>query len=207
MSSGIEPSGLTASTGTTLLQAVNQMLLAIGRQAVMSLAQEHMTADAQAALSQLSDTNAEVQSRGWHFNTEEELPIDPDLHGFVNLPANTLAINISSCETRDVTWRGKRLYDRERHTYEFDKPVKVDITTALEFEETPQPFRWYVMALAGRKFGVGRLPDNATFKFTSQVEEDALARLLQYDQDSRNAALPATSPHFASFRRGQRRII
>jgi hypothetical protein len=29
MSSGIEPSGLTASTGTTLLQAVNQMLLEV----------------------------------------------------------------------------------------------------------------------------------------------------------------------------------
>ncbi|MBK3400424.1 hypothetical protein [Methylobacterium ajmalii] len=208
MSSGIEPSGLTAANGTTLLQAVNQMLQAIGQAGVMSLQTENMTEPAQAALQMLSDTNAEAQSRGWHFNTDEELLLEPDVFGFINLPANALSATINPRSyPADFTWRGQRLYDRGRHTYQFTGPVYVDLTSALEFEETPQPFRWYVMASSGRKFGVSRLPDSATYKFTSQVEQDAWAALLQFDQDARSADLSSTSPHFASFRRGQRRIV
>lgn len=208
MSSGIEPSGLTQTIPTTLLQAVNQMLKAIGRAEVMSLKPENMTEDAQSALSMVSDTSVEVQSRGWHFNEDEAFPIDPDTEGYINLPANAASVTINPKSfPMDVTWRGARLYDKAAHSFVFSKTVYVDLKLLFEFEELPQPIRWYVMALSGRKYGVGRLPESATFRFTTAVEEDALSRALQYDQDSRRAILPETSPHFASFRRGQRRII
>ncbi|GJE18761.1 hypothetical protein [Methylobacterium marchantiae] len=208
MTSGITDSGMTRTIPTTILQAVNQMLKAIGRAEIMSLANENMTEDAQSALSMLSDTSVEMQSRGWHFNTDEELLIEPDEQSLIQLPANTISAVVNPRSyPADVTWRGQQLYDRANHTYVFDKPIYVNLTSALPFEQLPQAARWYVMALAGRKFAVGRLPESATFKFTKEVETDAWSALQQYDHDSRSATLPESSPHFASFRRGQRRII
>lgn len=208
MSSGVTPSGLTQTVPTTILQAVNQMLKAIGRGEVMSLQTENMTEDSQSALSMLSDTNVEVQSRGWHMNTDEELELVPDQDGYINVPNDAVSVTIHPRSfPADVTQRGQRMYDRARHTYLFLDPLYVNLITVLPFEECTQPFRWYVMALAGRKFGVGRLPDSATFKFTKDVEDAAWVSLLQHDHDSRKATLPDANPHFASFRRGQRRIL
>lgn len=208
MSSGIEPTGFTATVPLTVLQAVNQMLKAIGQAEVMSLKLENMTEASQSALSMLSDTLGEVLSRGWHFNTEEALPIDPDVEGFINLPQNAASVVINpKSYPGDFAQRGIRLYDLKAHSFLFTKTVYLNVVLILPFEECPAPVRWYVMALAGRKYGVSRLPDTSTYRFTKEVEDDAWSRLQQHDTDSRSATLPESSPHFAGFRRGQRRLI
>ena len=57
-------------TGTTELQAVNTLLSIIGEAPVKSIT-GNTGVDVAMALQILDETNVEVQSRGWHFNTEK----------------------------------------------------------------------------------------------------------------------------------------
>ena len=101
----------------------------------------------------------------------------------------------------DVTQRGLYLYDRKAHSFEFDKPVYADITLLFEVSEVPPALRWYITAKAGVIFGVGRKPDSSTYRFTSEVEDEALSAALVADTEARDVTLPDVSPHFAGMRR------
>jgi hypothetical protein len=186
----------------TQLQAVNEMLRAVGRTEVSSLLTADMDQAAQGAFTALGTTSLEVQSRGWHFNTEEAVPVEPDTEGTIRLPTDVLnsRVNDRSAD-KHVTLRGNRMYDLERHTYVFDKPLYLDFIRVLDFEDLPHPVRWYVLVLAARKFAVGRIPDTNTFRFTKSLEDDALSAALQADQWSSNRTGEEMSPHLHRMRR------
>lgn len=192
----------TPTIPTTLLEATNELLRAVGRAAVSSLEDIDMNLHAQEALSVLNSTCVETQSRGWHFNEETDYPLEPNGDGEIVLPDNTAAVRFSErSASKDVTQRGNKLYDKRNRTYIFSEPVYVDIVFLFDFADMPQPHRWYNLALAGRKFAVGRVPDTSTYRFTKQVEDDALAAVEQYDSWATNRVASEVNPHFANMRR------
>lgn len=195
-------SATTSTIPITRLEAVNILLSAVGSAQVMSLQTADMNEEAQNALTTLSDTAREVQGWGWHFNTEESYPMEPNGDGHVNLPTNVAAITVGSeSASKNLTQRGGKLYDLDEHTYAIHDTVYMDVIWLFEFQEMPPPIRWYVTALAGRKFGVGRQPESGIYKFTKEVEDDARAKALEFDIEARGVNLAQRSPHFRNMRR------
>lgn len=162
-------------TPTTELEAVNECLENIG-QAPVSTVAGSLGVDTQIALNFVRKVNRELQSQGWHWNTETNFTLSPNYDGDVLLPSNTLAVDSTGIDAhRDVIQRGPRLYDRENHTYNFKQPIKVELTVGLSFEEIPETARRYV-ALRAARFFQDRIEDNVG-QTDIQDERDAMASL------------------------------
>ena len=74
--------------GTSKLDAINTMLSAIGEAPVSSLSSGLI--EAEIAESILNTVDREVQSMGWHFNTELNKSFAQDTNGEIILPADIL---------------------------------------------------------------------------------------------------------------------
>lgn len=139
---------------TTELEAINLMLSVIG-EAPVNNAEDNGVIDAVIARQILNDTSREVQSRGWHWNTDKGLELSPTypLPGELLLPANTLQVDTVYPDAGiDAVQRGNKLWDRRNHTYRFDRPVRIDLIRFLDFEELPQAARTYITVRAARIF-------------------------------------------------------
>lgn len=200
----------------TLLGAVNEMLQAIGESQVASLDATSTNEEVQKAVNTINDVTVEVLSRGWDFNTDSNYPMVPEsVGGTIALPPNALFKGLSQRSSyRFATERQGMLWDKKNFTYAWINgsngtsfnadpltgPLYINVTWLYVFEDLPQPIRWLVMAQAGRQFGVGRVPDQDTFRFTDTVYEDALAFALSWDVDSQ-AAFAEDNPHFFYMRK------
>ena len=211
----------TPTTPITLLSAVNEMLAAVGTAQVATLDTSSTNEEVQKALNTLKDVSVRVQSDGWGFNVEDDFPLNPDpVTGYIALPANALFMGVST-KSRDryPTQRQGNLYDIKNHTFQWANgsngivtpnplvgsgsdlgTIYVKLQFTFDFEDCPQPIRWLIMAEAGRMWGVGRVPDSATFKFTDAVYEEALARAIAWDNDA-TSFYPEQNPHFSAMRR------
>lgn len=140
---------------TTELDAVNDMLGVIGESPISSL-EGTLPADAYTAMQILGRVSREVQSRGWHFNTEEAVPLTPDESNYINIPSNVVSIDANKVyhPTLDVVKRGTKLYNRENHSFDFSDYTTVycDITYLLEFTDMPEAARRYISIRAARIF-------------------------------------------------------
>jgi hypothetical protein len=166
---------------TTELEAVNTMLSVIGETPVNTLSGQMVT-DAVIAKNVLNEISREVQSEGWHFNTEDDYPLTPNSDGEIVLPKNCVRVHVASRSSLDVVQRGTRLYDRTNHTYRFTSTVHADVVFLLPFEEMPEAARRYVTIRAARVFqdrvvGAGTLHD-------FNVMDEARARGILVDAES-----------------------
>lgn len=161
----------------TALDAVNEMLRSIGQGTINSI-EFSESVDAENAKAILHDTSRKVQSRGWWFNRERDYPLLPDVDGTITLPTNVLKF-APDARHRGVVNRGARLYDTENHTFVFEqgKAVKADITWFLSFDELPQDARNYIAARAGRLFQIGAVGSDLLYRFTREMEQDALVEM------------------------------
>lgn len=192
----------TPTVPKTLLQAVNELLLAIRASSVMSLLNEDLNEDASAAKQALDTASVETQSEAWEFNRIKEFIIDPTPGGEIELPSNTLKVTTARWASGNrLVERGGRLYDPVEQTFAIGDSVTVDITLALVFEELPMAARMYVTALAARRFCLPRLPTSAAFNYTAEYLKKARALLEQADADTHDGDLGTTSPHFSKMRR------
>ncbi len=168
---------------TTELEAVNIMLSNIGESPVNTLDDDNVV-DATIAQTILKSISREVQSLGWHFNTDVGYTITKDSDNKFPLPANTARIDTVDTATTtsgtdfDVTQRGKFLYDRKNHTYNIDTDsVSVDIVVLLDFEDLPETARRYVTMRAARIFQERHLGATELSQFNAVDEARALAAM------------------------------
>lgn len=145
----------TYLTPTTELMAVNNMLASIGESRVNTL-DDLDVEDAGIALDTLRSVSRATQLVGWNWNTDDDLVLDPNVDGEIEVPSNTLKVTVTK-ERPDlkIAWRGRRLYDRANHTYTFTEPVKVDLVSMLPFEELPEAARQFIFVTAGAIFQQG----------------------------------------------------
>ena len=168
------------------LSAVNSILGAIGQAPVTTL--NYANPELGLVMNLLEETNIDVQSEGWYFNTENNLcfTIIGGTGADVNrilVPKNALNMKLSGGDVwriAKVTERQGFLYNKTDHTYNWDKwnggKVYCDVVWYWDFEDVPPTFQRYITLLA------------STRAATQLVSNPDLFKLLQTQVDTQRAA-------------------
>ena len=171
------------ATLTTQLEAVNSMLGHIGESPVNSISNSSaLPVSVSTALSTLDEVSKEVQSEGWHFNSESGVTLSVN-NGAITVPFN--AIRIDPQDTRiDVVQRGWKLFDRKNNTYTFTKDLKVNLLRLLEWDSLPETARRYITLRASRVFQSRIVGSKELEALIARDEYQARARLEEADYGS-----------------------
>lgn len=170
-------------TATSKLESVNTMLTAIGEIPVSSITSA-TTNDVSIAISILESTSREVQSRGWFFNTDLNYSLVPNNNNEIELPANTLRVELEgSSRSKNYVERNRKLYDRYNNTFTISDSVKVTIVFYLEFENIPEVARQYITIRAARIFQDRMLVSSELHKFHEIDELQAYMALKETEGD------------------------
>jgi hypothetical protein len=173
-------------TTTTKLQAVNTMLATIGSAPVNTLSGSN-SADVTMAVQVLDEVSLNVQSKGWHFNTEYGVVLTADpITSEIVVASNVMLVDPEPEDSIgiDIVLRGTRLYDRKNRTYAFTKPVTAKVIWALEWEDLPQAAKNYLMIRASRIFQDRVVGSEKHHAFTERDELIALAGLRNYEGET-----------------------
>jgi len=171
-----------AAAATTELEAINIMLSAIG-EAPISRLTGTLPVDAKIAQSTLNEINKKVQMEGWSFNTEIDVTLTRDGSNQISLPIDALRVdpNIHQHTTVDAIQRGLKLYDRLNNKFEFDEDLICTVVYLRDFDEIPEPARYYMTIKAARVFVDRLVSDQGLRTYTQQDEERARAILMETD--------------------------
>ena len=171
-----------AVAATTELKAINIMLSAIGKAPINSLTGT-LPVDAKIAQSTLNEINKKVQMEGWSFNTEIDVTLTRDGSNKINLPIDALRVdpNIHQHTTVDAIQRGLKLYDRLNNKFEFDEDLICTVVYLRDFDEIPEPARYYMTIKAARVFVDRLVSDQGLRTYTQQDEVRARAILMETD--------------------------
>jgi hypothetical protein len=171
----------------TELDAVNTMLTAIGESPVNSLS-EGSVAAVSIAQSILKEVSHAVQMEGWHFNTESNYPLTPNVSGAITLPQSIIRVDLDSQNDTgdyDLVQRGTTLYDRKNRTAVFTRTLKAEVVLLFSFDELPPVARRYISVRAARVLQ-GRMVGSETLHGFTQIDE-LNARLSFEEAEGENA--------------------
>lgn len=168
---------------TTKLDAVNTMLSAIGEAPVNSLSSGLV--EAEIAETILNTVDREVQSMGWHFNTEYKKSFAQDTNGEIPLGTDILRADAHlDANSKDLVQRGLRMYDRKNHTFAIKEAVKLDVVSQLDFTDLPEVAKRYITLKATRVFQDRVVGSNTLHDFQERDEMTALMELREFDARS-----------------------
>lgn len=164
---------------TTELEAVNAMLATTGDTPVTVLT-PGLRADVDFALNTVRLVAKSIQAKGWLFNTDRQVSLNPAMDNTITLDANVMKVTKSLIDdNRDVdySFRGGKLWDRINNTDVFNNEAIVDITRALDFEDMPETARALIFIVAGRKYQQQTLGNTELSGFGKEDEDRALSAL------------------------------
>ncbi len=175
-------------TPTTEIQAINVMLSMIGQTPVSTLTAPQ-SIEVELAQDLLCDVSREIQTNGWHFNTEINRELVPNVAKEIVVAANVvrvtvMGIGVQTTQLRhvDVTLRGSRLYNRETNSFdEFESSLFVEQVVILPFEELPETARRYFLIRAGRQFSERFQAENLASRWTRDDEQFARKQFMKYE--------------------------
>lgn len=171
---------MATAVPTTELDAVNQMLAAVGTTPVNTLSVSGLT-DAAIALDTLRFTSKEVQSRGWWFNQDKAVQYIP-ASGEIVVPDAVLSIR-PTYGTYTQAPETTRFVQRDGVLWNLDTKAKVtisiyaDIIREIEFENLPESVRRAVYVRAARVFQTQVLGDDQLGVFSEAHEAEAWVAL------------------------------
>lgn len=171
---------------TTRLTAVNQMLSFIGEAPVNSLSDNTGSGDDSLAESILDEVTREVLSNGWHFNTNIDVEHEPDSNKEINLGDTVLRVDtkVGQYGLMDIVQRGKKLFNRNGNTYEFDDAIKTMEVIELPWDDLPEQARRYIALRGCRLLQDRALGSRDLTEIGLREESVALASLREFDSDS-----------------------
>tara|TARA_B100000963_G_scaffold138420_1_gene120521 strand:+ start:255 stop:815 length:561 start_codon:yes stop_codon:yes gene_type:complete len=103
------------------------------------------------AVSILDETSKEVQSSGWHFNTERDISLVGNAaDGKITLDADILQVDHEGTDDIDLVQRGTSLFDRKNNTDVFTSEIKVTVVKELPWDSLPEQARRYITLRAAR---------------------------------------------------------
>jgi hypothetical protein len=175
-----------ALASTTKLNAINTILSAVGEAPINSLAGS-LTADVSLAESILDEVSREIQSAGWHFNTEKDVPLAPNTDNQVVLGTNIARVDLEGANVSsdyDIVIRGTKLYNRKKLTYTITETKKYSVVYLLDFTDMPENARRYIMIRAARVFQDRLVGSEKHSMFTRGDEQMALIALRDYEMES-----------------------
>jgi hypothetical protein len=137
------------ATLTSQLESVNVMLGHIGESPINSLTGS-LPVSATTALSALNEVSKEIQSEGWHFNSEKNVTLSP-VDGSITVPTDAVQVDADD-KSLDIVQRGSSLFDRTNNTSTFTKSIKVNLMRLLDWDSLPEEARRYITLRASRIF-------------------------------------------------------
>lgn len=168
-------------TPSNQLDAVNEVLSAIGSSPVSSL-QDDLNVDVLNAKRILQGVSKQVQSRGWDFNTEDSVYLQPDSQSLrVPCPNNYLKFTGQGYK---LIRRQGYFFDIASQTNTFADGLTVDLIRELDFEQLPQIFRKYITVRACRIFQARYLTSQAIDQHLQIEQSSAYADLIDYQLTS-----------------------
>ena len=174
----------------TELSAVNSILGAIGQSPVTSLVFDNP--EISLIYNLLRDANVDVQSEGWHFNTEKHVPYQPDsITGKIAISNDILKMDVSEgWEKRqyDVVKKNGNLYDKFDHTDNWSDhtSIDLDITKLIPFEDIPTPFQRYITYRASRVAATQLVANPQLVQLLAQQEALSRAAIMEYETTQAN---------------------
>ena len=175
---------MTIQTRTTELEAVNTILSTIG-EAPLSTLTGSLPVDGTMAKSVLNEINREVQSMGWHFNTQPKVTLSKDAgNNTIPLATNVLRVELNpylhSKTDFDIVQRDNILFNLVTNTSTFTEDLKdVKVVYLLDFAEIPEQAKRYITIRSARVFHDRTLGANTLHKFSVADEEKSLVILRQ----------------------------
>lgn len=165
---------------TSKLEAVNSLLGHIGESPVNSISDSNaLPISAVTATTVLDETSREVQSEGWHFNTEEEVNLTP-VGGSITLSDDVLEVDTID-KSIDIVQRGLSLFDRSNNTSTFTADLKVNLTRWLDWDSLPEAARRYITLRASRVFQGRMVGSRELEALIARDEYQARANLMEAD--------------------------
>lgn len=162
----------------TELDAINQILTAIGSDPVMSL-EDNLDMDVINARRLLKDTSRHIQRQGWDFNkTTRTLTPDTETK---KIPWDDTIISLSSSDGNTYVKRGSYLYNMTDDTYEFPKAIEVTIVYGVDFDDLPDCFKNYVTAKTAMDFQSRYFGDTTVSQDLQYAMQLAWQDIVNYD--------------------------
>lgn len=169
----------------TELAAVNDMLSATGDAPVNTLIGS-LPAQVAIARSILNMESNKLQVKGWHFNTDKDYELAPDVDGIISIPDNLAKVDLPVHKyggVYDPTIRQGKLWDRKNRTFVWNETIEAEVTWLFDFTDLPEVFKHYIMIRATRIFIDRTLGSENVVIFTRDDEERAWAACREYEMD------------------------
>tara|TARA_R100001015_G_C4567841_1_gene126420 strand:- start:45 stop:653 length:609 start_codon:yes stop_codon:yes gene_type:complete len=179
----------TTIDNETKLSAVNSILGAIGQSPISSLTFENP--EVAFIFNLLRDSNVDVQSEGWHFNTENHVEFTP-VNDEITIADNILKLDVSddwSSREYDVINKNGKLYDKLDHTQTWTEAIDLDVVYLYEFENIPVVFRRYITYRASRMAATQLVANPDLVKILAQQEALARAACMEYECNQGNHSM------------------
>ena len=183
----------TTIDNETELSAVNAILGAIGQSPVTSI--NKTNPEIGFIYNLLRDANVDLQSEGWHFNTERHVKYTPQDVGGVQkiaIGSDILKMDVTDGWTKrnyDVVKRNGYLYDKLDHTddwSELSDGIDLDIVRLLAFEDLPSPFQRYIIAKASVRAATQLVGNPQLVQILQSQEALARATVMEYECNQGN---------------------
>lgn len=184
--------------GSLELGAINEMLSSIGESPVSTLEGE-ANVDVANARRILHTVNREIQAKGWTFNIEQGVSLEPDV--FSNLipyELDILNMRDSSTSTPYVNMGGY-VYNRLTREDRFEEPIVVDIIRQRGFDEMPECFRRWIVIKASYRFAGRFFGDPSIQQMLLQEENQARIDCNEYELDFGNFNALQGDPFIQTF--------
>lgn len=166
-------------TPSNELDAVNEILSSVGSSPVNSL-EDALNVDVLNAKRILKATSIEIQSRGYVFNTLNNVYLSPDSDtGLVPYARDYIRVFTTGYKLVD---RSGYFFDLVSSTNEFPEGLTVgELVKELPFEELPVVFRKYITVRAARVFQMRYLTSGDIDAHLQLEESAAYADIVDYE--------------------------
>ena len=173
---------MTITTRTTELEAVNTILSTIG-EAPLSTLTGSLPVDGTTAKNILNEISREVQSAGWHFNTQYKVDLTRDANDKIPVGTDVVRVQLNDKYDKssyDVVQRGTSLFNLAKNSETFDQDFTENtLIYLLDFEKLPEQARRYITIRSARVFHDRTLGANTLHKFSSEDEARSLSVMKQ----------------------------
>ena len=173
---------MTITTRTTELEAVNTILSTIG-EAPLSTLTGSLPVDGTTAKNILNEISREVQSAGWHFNTQYKVDLTRDANNKIPVGTDVVRVELNNRYDKssyDVVQRGTYLFNLAKNSETFEQDFTENtLIYLLQFEDLPEQARRYITIRSARVFHDRTLGANTLHKFSSEDEAKSLSVMKQ----------------------------
>ena len=194
---------MTKPSSMTELEAVNVLLTTIGEAPVNTLSGNQVT-DVTIAKQVLNEVSREVQSQGWHFNTEPKVKLSRNLNNEIAVPADTARIDSNEY---NVVIREGKLFDLDERKFTFDSNIEADIVFYRDFEVLPDTAKKYITTRAARIYSDRMINSETMHRMLAKDEQSALIDLKEFEGDTGDYNMMDSYSVARVLNRGHKRIL